>query len=101
MDRLSLMWVEKAPMSYGTCVPKRRPTLADAAMASAPQKATRIAPRPIAAPPTRAATAPRTVNKTNALAVTSRASHAAGAIAATITGSAAPVANATADVAAA
>jgi hypothetical protein len=43
-------------------------------MASAPQHATRSAPRPMGAPPTRAATAPNTVSSASAVAVTTPAS---------------------------
>ena len=70
------------PPPHGTCVPNSRPTPADAAMASAPQNATRTAPRPMGAPPTRAATAPNTVSSASAEAVTNPASRAAGASAA-------------------
>lgn len=52
-----------------TAVPKRLPTPAVAPMASAPQKATRIAPRTMPAPPAFAPTAPRRPSRSKVAAM--------------------------------
>src|SRR5580765_8551340 len=84
-----------------TMAPNRRPAPAVHAMATAPQKATRTAPRTSEAPPRRAATPPSARRSTSVTATTPGVSAAAGSSAARSAGGAAPAANDAAEATAA
>ena len=78
-------------------VPNSAPTPAVAAMASAPQNVTRSAPTTIPAPPARAANAPRSARNNSEVPETNGIRPAAGAMAVTAKGMAAPTAKQPAD----
>src|SRR5450631_3007337 len=78
-------------------VPNSAPTPAVNAMASAPQNVTRIAPTVIPAPPARAASPPRMARNTSEVPETRGIRPAAGAMAVTRRGMAAPMAKLPAD----
>src|SRR6185437_1533333 len=73
-----------------TVVPKSRPMSADAPIASAPQNATRKAPRVNDAPPTCAASAPSPTRSTSVVPITACVRYGDGTNADTRTGKAAP-----------
>ena len=75
-----------------TTVPKSAPTPAVSAMASAPQNVTRTAPLATPAPPTRAATPPRSARNTSDAPDTTGIRPDAGVTAVTARGRAAPTA---------
>src|SRR5438093_10591750 len=77
---------------YPAAAPKRRPTPAVHAIATAPQNATRSAPRNVGAPPSRAAAPPRTSRSASVTATMLGPSAPAGSSAASIAGGAAPAA---------
>ena len=81
--------------------PNSHPTPAVSAMASAPQNVTRIAPLTILAPPTRAASPPRSARNTSEVAETRGIKLAGGAVTVTKRGMAAPTAKLPADAKAA
>src|ERR1700686_5907417 len=80
-----------------TTVPNNHPTPAVAAIASAPQNVTRIAPTVTPAPPARAANPPRAARNTSEVPETRGIKPAAGAMAVTKRGIAAPTAKLPAD----
>src|SRR5581483_10684152 len=88
-------------LDQDTLVPKRAPTPPVAAMASAPQNATRSAPIQGEAPPTRAASAPRAARKTRDAAETTRTVWEDGANMTVRMGKAAPTVNVAAEASAA
>src|SRR5580700_9552474 len=82
-------------------IPKSDPTPAVSAMANAPQNVTRIAPNITSAPPARAANPPRSARNTSEVPETRGIKPAAGAMAVTTRGMAAPTAKLPADASAA
>src|ERR1700687_445085 len=97
---LILSWVELSLSSH-TMVPNSAPTPIVIPIARAPQNVTRVAPRSIFAPPTRAASKPKHARKTREVPATTKIKLAAGTTAPTKRGMAAPPAKLAADASAA
>src|ERR1700687_3091154 len=93
----SAVYLPPASAPAQATVPNSHPTPAVSAMASAPQNVTRIAPIVTPAPPARAANPPRRARNSSEVPETRGIKPAAGAMAVTRRGMAAPTAQLPAD----